>query len=66
MEALGMCWNCKGIFSTSTKGKKPLKKTTEEAKNLTNPQAMANPIIPRDISNIMKIVLAILQQNQAN
>jgi hypothetical protein len=27
---------------------------------------MANPIIPRDISNIMKIVLAILQQNQAN
>lgn len=43
---------------------KTLGKKIEEAKNLTKknvkPQAMANPIIPREISNIMKILLAIL------
>jgi 16S rRNA A1518/A1519 N6-dimethyltransferase RsmA/KsgA/DIM1 with predicted DNA glycosylase/AP lyase activity len=45
------------------KRKKILRKTIEEAKNLTkekvNPQAMANPIIPKDMSNILKILLAI-------
>jgi hypothetical protein len=40
-----------------------LKKTIEEAKNLTkekvNPQAMEYPITPKDMLNIMKILLAI-------
>jgi len=43
---------------------KTLEKNIEETKNLSkkrvNPQAMANPIIPREISNIMKILLTIL------
>ncbi len=49
---------------------KTLDKKIEETKNLTkekvNPQTMENPIIPRDMSNIMKILLAILWQNQVN
>ncbi len=69
----GSLWNVLKLqrnIQHINKRKKPLRKTIEDAKNLTkekvNPQAMANPIIPRDMSNIMKILLAILQQNQAN